>query len=457
VPPKDGVFGRSDFAVVWLAAFAAAALVGTHGIAYWDAGDYVRLAISGGESGLLLGRPLFLLISRLVLRIGVDPAHAEVVLRWFWTVAGTAAAPLLGLLAARLGADRASALVAGLLLALSPSFAHTAHQVLTDAPALALSIAALCFAARGEPVGAGLVLAAAIATRETAAIHPLAVAWLCGRRAWIAVIVCVASVASVIAIWRPPSLGSWAGAMSSSVAANPLSIVDVAIAFGWVLAAGPVAVVTGSIALARPPSPRLPPSLELRRTGRWASLVPRDIAVIAWPAAIATVALMFYPDGSFSPRYMLATVPIAFFIPAALSLKAHRRLLVVSLAVPLIAALIATQPADRVAAYGATLGTRVSALPDNALVVPGHFCPQARLAAAVHGRADLMFVCPGWEWPVDLMSLLENAIANGSIVAIDASGEAWVGRREQPLRDEVRAWLQRHHVRQVAGFSVAGG
>jgi hypothetical protein len=438
VPPKNGVFGRTDFVVVWLAAFGAAALVGTHGIAYWDAGDYVRLAISGGESGLLLGRPLFLLISRLVLKTGVDPAHAEVVLRWFWTLAGTAAAPLLAMLAARLGADRASSLVAGLLLALSPSFAHTAHQVLTDAPALALSIAALCLAASGQAVAAGLVLAAAIATRETAVIHLVAVAWLCGRRAWIAVIVCAVSLGVFIAIWRPPSLGTWAGAMSSSAAANPLSVLDVAIAFVWVLAAGPVPVVTGVMALAR-------------------RMVPREIAVVAWPAAIATVALMFYPDGSFSPRYMLATVPIACFIPAALWLKAHRRLLVVSLAVPLFAALIATEPANRVAAYGATLGTRVSALPGNALVVPGHFCPQARLAATVHGRADLMFVCPGWEWPVDLVSLLENAIANGSIVAIDASADAWVGRREQPLRDEVRAWLDRHAVRQVAGFSVAGG
>jgi len=438
VPPKNGVFGRTDFVVIWLVAIAAAALVGTHGIAYWDAGDYVRLAISGGESGLLLGRPLFLLISRLILKTGVDPAHAEMVLRWFWTVAGSTAAPLLGLLAARLGADRTSSIVAGLLLALSPSFAHTAHQVLTDAPALALSVAALCFAARGQAVAAGLLLAAAIATRETAVIHLLAVAWLCGRRGWLAVIVCAASVAAVIAIWRPPSLGSWAGAMSASATANPLSVLDVAIAFVWVLAAGPVPVVTGGFALAR-------------------RIVPREVAVIAWPAAIATVALMFYPDGSFSPRYMLATVPIAFFIPAALWLNARRRLLVVSLAVPLIAAVIAAQPADRVAAYGATLGTRVSALPDNALVVPGHFCPQARLAATVHGRADLMFVCPGWEWPLDLVSLLENAIANGSIVAIDASADAWVGRREQPLRDEVRAWLERHAVRQVAGFSVAGG
>ena len=395
MPPKNAVFGSRDFVVVWLAAFGAAAIVGTHGIAHWDAGDYVRLAITGGESGLLLGRPLFLLISRLVLKTGVDPAHAEMVLRWFWTVAGTTAAPLLALLAGRLGADRGSSLVAGLLLALSPSFAHTAHQVLTDAPALALSIAALCFAARGQAVAAGLLLAAAIATRETAVIHLLAVAWLCGRRAWLAVIVCVASVGAIVAIWRPPSLGSWAGAMSASAAANPLSIADVAIAFVWVLAAGPVPVVTGALALARPLSPRLPPPLELRRTSWRASAVPRELAIVAWPAAIATIALLFYPDGSFSPRYMLATVPIAFFIPAALWLKGHRRLLVVSLAVPLAGALIATQQANRVAAYGATLATRVNALPENALVVPGPFLPAGQ-ACCHRSRSRGSDVCvPG--------------------------------------------------------------
>jgi hypothetical protein len=217
-----------------------------------------------------------------------------------------------------------------------------------------------------------------------------------------------------------------------------LSPLDVAIALGWALAAGPVPVIVGVWALAR-------------------RMVPNKVAVIAWPAAIATVALLFYPDGSFSPRYMLATVPLAFFIPAALWLAARRRVLVFALAVPLAGALIATQEADRVAAYGATLTTRVSALPDNALVVPGHFCPQARLAATVHGRADLMFVCPGWEWPLDLVSLLDHAIANGSIIAIDATANAWVGKREQPLREAVRAWLARHEVRQVAGFSVVGG
>jgi hypothetical protein len=67
-----------------------------------------------------------------------------------------------------------------------------------------------------------------------------------------------------------------------------------------------------------------------------------------------------------------------------------------------------------------------------------------------------MFVCPGWEWPVDLTALLEHAIANGSVVAIDTSAEAWVGRREQPLRDQVRAWLAVRPVREVAGFTLVG-
>ena len=435
-PRRDRNSG--DFAALWLVAFAAAALVGTHGIAYWDAGDYVRLAITGGESGLLLGRPLFLLISRAVLKAGVDPAHAEVALRWFWTVVGSSAAPLLALLATRLGSDRRVAVIAGLMLALSPSFAHTSHQVLTDATALALSIAALCVAARGQAAVAGLMMAAAIATRETALIHIVAIAWLCGRRAWIAIVVCAASIGAVIWLTTPPSIGSWMRAMSSSVAATPLSVADIAIASVWVLAAGPVPVVAGAWALAR---------------GR----VPHSIRKVAWPAAAATLALLFYPDGSFSPRYVLATVPIAFFIPAAQFLNAHTRWLALGLAVPLAGAIFVGQQANRVAEYGATVATRVSALPANAFVVPGHFCPQARLAATVHARSDLTFVCPGWDWPIDVESLLTSAVANGSLVAVDVSPDAWVGTREQPLRDRMRAWLAGRPVREIAGFSVTGG
>ena len=154
---------------------AASAIVGIHGVAYWDAGDYVRLAIDGGRSGLLLGRPLFLLVSRLILHAGVDPAHAEPVLRWFWNGVGAVAAPALAVLAARLGLSRAASLTVGIALALSPSFAHTAHQVLTDAPSLALAFVALVAATYSQAALAGLLIGVAILTRETAAVHAVAI------------------------------------------------------------------------------------------------------------------------------------------------------------------------------------------------------------------------------------------------------------------------------------------
>ena len=94
---REDAVRATDVAALWALAFAASALVGIHGLAYWDAGDYVRLALEGKMSGLLLGRPLFLLVSRLILSAGVDPASAEVVLRWFWTGIGAIAAPALAL------------------------------------------------------------------------------------------------------------------------------------------------------------------------------------------------------------------------------------------------------------------------------------------------------------------------------------------------------------------------
>jgi hypothetical protein len=172
-----------DVVALWAAAFLASAVIGNHGVGYWDAGDYVRLAIDGGQSGMLLGRPLFLAISHLILAAGVDPAWAEPVLRWFWSAVSAIAAPALAVLAARLGLARPASLAAGAALALSPSFAHTSHQVLTDGPSLALAICALVAATASRPSLSGALLGVAILTRETAAVHVVAVAILLGRRA----------------------------------------------------------------------------------------------------------------------------------------------------------------------------------------------------------------------------------------------------------------------------------
>ena len=396
------------------------------------------LAINGGSSGLLLGRPLFLDISRLVLLTGVDPASAEPVLRWFWTCAGALAAPLLAVLAMRLGLERWPALVAGIALALSPSFAHTSHQVLTDAPALALSIAALASAASNRAWLAGLLLAAAIATRETAALQAVSVALLLGPRRGLAALgACAATLIAIVLTHQPQGVFEWLGAMTRSVSMHHWSITDLLTSVAWVIVAGPAPVIIGAFMLMR----------------RKAS--PRVMAVSV-PSVIASVFLLFYPDGSFSPRYMLATVPLAFFLAAAPWMSARRMLTAALLIVPVVVAGFVARSANTVAAYGASVGRRVPALPLNTTVVPGHFCPQARLAAAIAGRTDLRFICPGWDWPADAAAELSAALDAGRPVAIDLTDAAWVGRRETGPRDSIRSWAAVRAGSDAGGFWMAG-
>jgi len=432
--PHD--ISHREFAALWLLAFAAASAIGTHGIAYWDAGDYTLLAITGGKSGMLLGRPLFLWVSRLVLLTGVEPASAEPVLRWFWTAAGTLAAPLLAVLATRLGLERRPALFAGIALALSPSFAHTSHQVLTDAPALALSIAALAGAASNRTWLAGLLLAAAIATRETAAVHVVSIALLLGRRRGLmAVAVSAATVIAIVITYQPPGVLEWFTAMSRSVSTHHWSIGDLLTSVAWVIVAGPGPVIVGAFMLMhRNVSPR--------------------VAAVSVPSALASAFLLFYPDGSFSPRYVLATVPLAFFVAAAPWLAARRTLAAALLVVPIAIAAVAATSADAVAEYGASVGRRVAALPANTTVVPGHFCPQSRLAAAVSGRSDLQFICPGWQWPLDVAAEFDAALNSGRPVAVDLADAAWVGRREVEPRRAARSWAESRPGSDENGFWI---
>jgi len=432
-------FSRRDLVGLWVVAFAASAIVGTHGIVYWDAGDYVTLAIDGGRSGLLLGRPLFLLVSRTIVDVivhaGIDAAWAEPVLRWFWTAVSACAAPAMALLATRLGLERRAAWIAGAMIGVSPSFAHTAHQVLTDAPALALSIAALAAAAANRAVLAGVLLGSAILTRETAAIHVVAMVLLLGaRRSVVAVLSAAVVIAVTLVAFPPAGLAQWFSAMSQSAGTRPVSVRGIGLSLAWIVAAGPVPVIVGLIALA--------------------SLRNRRLLAVALPAALATVALLFYPEGSYSPRYMLASAPIAFFIPAAAWLSSRRWLAVIGLALPIALVPIVTRASRDVAARGVVIQNRVQFLPARSLVVPGHYCPQARLGAVIAKRADLGMLCPGWDWPADPGSALDAAQADGRPVAISLNTADWWGDRERADFDAVAAWANGRHGMDIAGFLV---
>lgn len=426
---------RRDLLVLWLFAFVASALVGTHGIVYWDAGDYVTLAIDGGRSGLLLGRPLFLLVSRAIVDTGIDSAWAEPVLRWFWTAVGACAAPAMAVLAARLGVDRPAAWLAGVTIAVSPSFAHTAHQVLTDAPALALSIGALAAATTHRAWLTGVLLGTAILTRETAAIHLVAAALLLGARRSVTAVLAAAAVIAVTLWMFPPSgLAHWFTAMSQTAGERSLAVRGIALSVVWILAAGPIAVPAGMLALT--------------------STHNRRLLFVASPAVLATVALMFYPDGSFSPRYMLASVPVAFFIPAAIWLSSRRWWAIIGLAIPIALVPIATRESRTVAARGSVIQNRVQFLPARSLIVPAHYCPQARLGATIQRRTDLEMMCPGWDWPANPGAALDAALSGGRPVAIDSDAADWWGDRERADFEQISAWLSGHHGRDIAGFTV---
>jgi hypothetical protein len=460
-------------------ALVASALVGSHGLAYWDAGDYVREAIRGEGSGLLLGRPLFLAAARGVVRaaiaLGAPPSSLEPILRWVACAAASTAAPLLCALASRVGASPRGAILAGLALALAPSFAHTAHQVLTDAPAVALSLLALFvaagqrrssfFGALGHGVLAGALLGAATATRETAVVHLLAVVVLVRRPASIfgVLVAYAAALALALAAGRGVGLAmipGWLRAMRGSAARNPLTARDVALAFAWLLSIGPAPLLAALIGVRRDLARRADP--EARRR-----------LALALPSLAAACALLAYPDGAFSPRYFLAVTPVLLVASAPVLdgwLAAGRRGPATALAslamLGLLAVRLGARPADRLAEEGRAMHGRLAAVPDGALVIPGHLCPAYEVAEAARDveRRPIAsrrygILCPGWGWPEPdaLARTLDEARCAGRAVAIDARDVAWVGARETRARDEVRAYIAgagASAVRVDAGFAI---
>lgn len=417
-----------DSVALFVVAFVASATVGTHGLVYWDAGDYTRLALEGGHSGLLLGRPLFLAVSRALLRL-VDPERAEPALRWAWTAFSACAAPLLTSLAREVGLGRREAFFSGLALALSPAFAHTAHQVLTDDPAVVLTLLALLLSTRQRGIVAGLVLGAAIATRETAVLlAPSLLLLLRERRervlASISIVLGTAGIVLGAHQGLPPSLVGWTRAMHRS---STLHLSDVLVSLGWLVSIGPFVLFVGA------------------RAVREAS---RELRLVALPAALGTALLILYPFGAYSPRYVLATAPLAFLLPAGILLARRPRLALAALLLPLPFVVVATSKTRAVTERGELAARELSAAtPMRALIVPGHYCPQLRLHFAIEakktGRArDVTYLCPGWEWPADAAKALETARCEGRTLVVDLRDDAWLGKGELEPAAAIKAWAR---------------
>ncbi len=446
---------------LWSLAIAASIVIGPRAPLYWDSLGYVEQAITGRVGGLLLGRPLFILVShglaRAAVTLGLSPWSLEPLLRHAWLFVAALAAPLAAALARRVGLGARASLIAGLLVALSPAGAHTRDAVLTDGPATAVVLLALVFAA-GAPTArnallSGASLGLAFGLREQAALH-LSTALLLGamaspRRRWrdaslLALGFAVVAATLLLLAWNsnpdyPATLSRWLHGMALERLEARDPVEKVTRYALWLVALSPIAL-GATIAW------------WVRARDRW------WLALI--PATLGLLALSRYQDIAWSPRYLLTEFVVATTLPAAAWLDrafprrvAHLAWLLPSLALLPIAGHLLHARQRPLQSLVAALPDRLRRLPPDALIVTGQPCAAVRLDARIATTWPAAWsappprwttLCPGWSWPANPAVHLDAALARGTTVVLDLRDAAWIGAPQRRRRDELARFAAEH-------------
>jgi 4-amino-4-deoxy-L-arabinose transferase-like glycosyltransferase len=358
-----------------------------------------------------------------------------------------------------------ASLLAALAVAFSPAFAHTSHQVLSDGPAVAVTLFALWAGAaaidstsarRGAAAGfaSGALLAFATGLREQSVFFAVSLAWfaLVSRsRVRVAIAMTlgfglVAAITAWLALRIEPDwfahIRAWREAMRHERALHEHGLRDVAMYLAWVFALGPAAVIAAAIAWSRDRSLH-----EVRRSALAAVCVP-SLAQLALLAA--------YQDIAYSPRYLLPALAGAIAIPAARwadAMLARTPPRAVSLALALVIA-PAALAAPFLRAREAPLRTVLDAtpallanLPDDALVVTGQACGEVMLARRIVVRTSSRTVrwrsvCPGWSWPANLAAYLDER--DERVIAVDLRRGGWIGAGQETDYETASAYVRAH-------------
>lgn len=412
---------------VALGAVVALRAAGLHeGLLYPDGYQYLLMArgiaehlepvIQLGPDGELLGpnpdaaaKPLFPLLVALLDLAGLSPSAAARAV----TVMASAAVPALtGLLALRLGAGRAAAVLAAALVALSPGAAFWFGFAGPDplAPALALA-AALALLARRPVVGGALAGLCMLARPEYAlAAAAAALAGLAAREARAealratptALLVAAGALLLVRSPVTAPDLRALAGAVVVACVAGAALLVTRRMGTGTALG------LAGAVILA----------LGLADRGAWSSLAGRDGALLllaaaglvlacrrpdARTAALGVVALalplaaVYWVKNPGLERYLIQLVP-ALALVAALGIGTvrDRRLAAAAGALALAGALAAAPRSVGVDAFRelapslehAPAGALVTAAPDAYAVL----LPERPIRTMRRGATGLVLV-----------------------------------------------------------------
>ncbi len=473
--PIIPVKNRRPEPVLFATAVAAALLIGAGRPLYWDTFGYLMQAINGDVGGLMLGRPVFVYTSYLLahafIALGGSVWTVEPLLRAFWMALSCASAPLTYQLARSVGLTSRAAAIAGTTVAVSPALAHTSNAVLTDGPALALTLLSFVLASRavepgtaarratGLAAAAGAVMGLACGVRETAVLNvvSLGLIVLLAPRPARTVLLLVAGSAVVLAgtvpvLWAYAHqsgylemIQAWRSSMAAHRLEKTYGVRDLGFAMVWTLALGPLAFVAAFVAWCREP--------------RRLFCTPGTMAfVIVAPSIAQLIFFGGYLDISYSPRYLLAALPGALAIPAAMTFdrfavtRRQAIVAVLALAVPLIVATPIVRTRQRGVLEGLQmLRPMTSTLSDHTLIVTGQMCPgiawlKTQITFETGRTPGWETMCPGWAWPQDLPSRLGRAIQEQRALVFDLRPSSWIGAEQRAALAGVEQYLATHPV-----------
>jgi hypothetical protein len=467
---------RADI-YIYLSAAAAMALVAPAGPLYWDSSSYVVQAINGHVGGLGFGRPVFILVSHVLARcwfaIGGSAGRLEPVLRIFWSAVSCTTAPLTWRLARRAALTVRASAMAGLAVAVSPAMAHSGGAVLTDGPATAACVLAGLLAleavleswdARFELGPRALTLAAAagaatglaIGLREQSlfSLGTLALMLPIARRGdrWPIGLAMAAGAAAVVAapmlfVWltEPGYLGTiqtWLVGMARDRAAASFGWHDAPLFALWIAALGPVIAYAAVSAWGR-------------RGPMWRS--GGALFAVAAPSLVQLGLAPVVRGISYSPRFLLPTLPGALAIPGSWAIdrwigasRLRFAAATVGIAFPLVVAapLLRARSAPLLMTFEA-LPSMLAGVPRTAVIVTGQPCPVIALERAIIAHdspsvaaPDWQAVCPGWAWPSDLAGRLDAASRDERAIVLDLRPTSWIGTEQQSAFAEVQRYAQ---------------
>jgi hypothetical protein len=445
----------------------------------WDALDYTVLALRGEPSTMLFGRALFIFTNHLAYTIahalfGLQPERAYLLFKYIVACEAPLAVVALWTLTRALTNSVRAAIVAALLLALSPFYIIYSGQAMTEIPSLLLLSLALATHLRGLRrrkawlvlLGAAL-LGADNNVREVTMIYgawlvvaPFACGWkLDRRRLALVALSCVVFFVFAFAPFAYLYLGDvhnyqagwhgWLESMRSEQSVHPVRLLNLAPLICFFFVAAPLAVVV------------LPAALR----AEWKARGFSPLVALACVGVLANLSLVFNYSTVINGRYVLTGLPGVLPLAASfIARRATRReqspqrgfrvAIVAVVAVMLVccaAVFAATRQTFKTHALTKDYRAQLALLPPDAVVLAGGQTVSVNYYRGVGlGRWDVIGTGGGFPG-ARLAQIIDEHLRAGRRVFIDTDARLWFNDawRAQETRT-VAALASRFHFRRVS-------